>query len=225
MTLQSAVPTAGTMRWHVAFSETPRDEPLCLALANTVEWRRGVRPRDRLGTVTDLLRFACAEALIDDETCDVLQHTASRQEAAARAELDATRGLREAAFAVFSAHAEQREPALEHLARISDAFDMAMSALQLELREHELVPRFRHDARPFDVVRSASAISAVALLTGHQIERVKSCADDRGCARLFLDLTRNGSRRFCASRECGNRARQAAFRARHRAALHDQGRA
>lgn len=223
MTLQGAVSNAVAMRWHVAFSETPRDEPLCLALANTLEWRRGTRPRDRLATVGDLFQFAYTEALIDDARRAELLLAARRHEDAARAELHATVALREAIFAVFSAHAVQQEPSLSDVGRLSASFDVAMDALSLELRNRTLVPRFRQDERLFDIVRHAATVSAVALLTGSQIGRIKVCADDRGCARLFLDLTRNGSRRFCASRECGNRARQAAFRARHRAAMHEQG--
>jgi predicted RNA-binding Zn ribbon-like protein len=56
----------------------------------------------------------------------------------------------------------------------------------------------------------------MGLLTSESIARVKECADDRGCGWLFLDTTRNGSRQFCFSNECGNRARQAKFRERRR---------
>lgn len=45
--------------------------------------------------------------------------------------------------------------------------------------------------------------------------RVKAC---RGpdCAWVFIDRSRNGSRRWCQMSECGNRAKAAAFRARSR---------
>jgi predicted RNA-binding Zn ribbon-like protein len=34
---------------------------------------------------------------------------------------------------------------------------------------------------------------------------------------VFVDLSRNGARRFCSSRACGNRTHAAAYRARQRA--------
>ncbi|HEX7716089.1 MAG TPA: CGNR zinc finger domain-containing protein [Marmoricola sp.] len=45
--------------------------------------------------------------------------------------------------------------------------------------------------------------------------RVKAC---RGpdCGWVFVDRSRNGSRRWCQMSECGNRAKAAAFRARAR---------
>lgn len=58
------------------------------------------------------------------------------------------------------------------------------------------------------------ARSAIELLTGDFASAVKECdADD--CTRLYVDNSRRGSRRWCDMRECGNRAKLAAFRARH----------
>ncbi|CAN5124695.1 CGNR zinc finger domain-containing protein [soil metagenome] len=62
-------------------------------------------------------------------------------------------------------------------------------------------------------VLSTIARDAVALLTGPGRHRVRRCAGD-GCGRLFLDLSRPGSRRWCAMTRCGNRAKVRAFRAR-----------
>lgn len=45
--------------------------------------------------------------------------------------------------------------------------------------------------------------------------RVKACPGP-GCAWVFVDRSRNGSRRWCDMAECGNRAKGAAFRARTR---------
>jgi predicted RNA-binding Zn ribbon-like protein len=52
------------------------------------------------------------------------------------------------------------------------------------------------------------AYSAADLLaTPDQLARVGQCQDDRGCGWLFLDLTKNHSRRWCAMDDCGNRAK------------------
>ena len=57
--------------------------------------------------------------------------------------------------------------------------------------------------------------SAADLLTGPSLERVKRCPGE-GCGWLFLDTSRNGSRRWCDMASCGNRARVRAFAARQR---------
>jgi predicted RNA-binding Zn ribbon-like protein len=44
--------------------------------------------------------------------------------------------------------------------------------------------------------------------------RVKACAEPN-CRWAFLDLSRNGSRRWCDMSECGNRAKNRTWRSRH----------
>ena len=62
---------------------------------------------------------------------------------------------------------------------------------------------------------AAVARAAVELLGGHDARHVKECQADR-CTRLYLDLSRRQSRRWCDMSGCGNRAKAAAFRARHK---------
>jgi predicted RNA-binding Zn ribbon-like protein len=46
-------------------------------------------------------------------------------------------------------------------------------------------------------------------------DRLRRCDDD-GCGWLFLDTTRNHSRRWCSSGDCGNRDRARRHYARNR---------
>ncbi|HSH12932.1 MAG TPA: CGNR zinc finger domain-containing protein, partial [Desulfurivibrionaceae bacterium] len=48
--------------------------------------------------------------------------------------------------------------------------------------------------------------SAAELLTSEKLERVGQCAGD-SCGWLFLDTSRNRSRRWCEMEHCGNRAK------------------
>jgi predicted RNA-binding Zn ribbon-like protein len=48
------------------------------------------------------------------------------------------------------------------------------------------------------------AYAALELLTGAEWHRVKRCA---GCPWLFLDRSKNGSRRWCAMNDCGTHAK------------------
>src|SRR5262249_15016364 len=68
--------------------------------------------------------------------------------------------------------------------------------------------RLRHGATRglMDAVGLPVAISAIELLTSADLDRVKLCpAAD--CEWLFLDVSRNGTRRWCSMAECGNRAK------------------
>jgi predicted RNA-binding Zn ribbon-like protein len=112
--------------------------------------------------------------------------------------------------------AHERAHAADDLALFGSGFNEAVGQLELALVGGRLTPRPRRADAGFEVFRLQAALSAVALATSPHAAKVKECADDRGCGWLFVDTTRNGSRRFCFSNECGNRARQVAFRERHR---------
>ncbi|MFB6721804.1 CGNR zinc finger domain-containing protein [Kribbella sp. NPDC056345] len=64
--------------------------------------------------------------------------------------------------------------------------------------------------RPLDWV-GADLVDELVLAGGRLLERedlgrLRECQDD-GCGWLFLDRSKNGSRRWCSSGDCGNRAR------------------
>jgi predicted RNA-binding Zn ribbon-like protein len=59
----------------------------------------------------------------------------------------------------------------------------------------------------FDQILWPVARSVSELLTSPHLDRVRKCADDRGCGYLFLDKSKNRSRRWCSMGSCGNRAK------------------
>jgi predicted RNA-binding Zn ribbon-like protein len=50
------------------------------------------------------------------------------------------------------------------------------------------------------------ALAVARLLEREDLSRLRECQDD-DCGWLFLDRSKNGSRRWCSSTDCGNRAR------------------
>lgn len=57
------------------------------------------------------------------------------------------------------------------------------------------------------------AMAFVELLREDAFERVKRCAAD-DCEAVFIDLSRNRSKQYCDTGNCGNRANVRAYRAR-----------
>ena len=53
-------------------------------------------------------------------------------------------------------------------------------------------------------------------MTSDRLTQVRECADDT-CGWLFLDLSKNASRRWCNMADCGNRAKARRYRARKKA--------
>jgi len=87
--------------------------------------------------------------------------------------------------------------------------------LRLDLRGR---PSLRAD-QPGDLAGDIAAATIAALLRATarpDWSRVKACRGD-DCRWVFVDGSRNSSRRWCAMANCGNRAKMATFRSRHRA--------
>jgi predicted RNA-binding Zn ribbon-like protein len=74
-----------------------------------------------------------------------------------------------------------------------------------------------HVSRPAaplaDRVAAHLAMGLAELVVAGEGERVRTCASPT-CRDVFVDLSRNRSRRYCDSRTCGNRLHVAAYRAR-----------
>ncbi len=85
-----------------------------------------------------------------------------------------------------------------------------------------LVPRLDPDGtRSWVPGAAASALlstiarDAIEIATGQLASRIKRC-EGVNCAIPFVDTSRPGNRRWCSMDRCGNRAKAAAHRRRHR---------
>ena len=85
-----------------------------------------------------------------------------------------------------------------------------------------LVPRLDPDGTrswdsPADVSALFSTIARdmIEVVTGRLASRIRRC-EGVNCAIPFVDTSRPGTRRWCSMERCGNRAKVAAHRRRHR---------
>jgi predicted RNA-binding Zn ribbon-like protein len=74
----------------------------------------------------------------------------------------------------------------------------------------------REGAAP-ELLLGVLAQATAALLTSPELSRLRLC-EGAGCGWLFLDLSPNRSRRWCAMASCGNRAKARRHYARRRQA-------
>jgi predicted RNA-binding Zn ribbon-like protein len=79
--------------------------------------------------------------------------------------------------------------------------------LQLIRQENTYQWRFPPTLQGVNLILWPIARHAAQLLTSDQAARVRECEDDRGCGYLFIDQTKNHSRRWCSMESCGNRAK------------------
>jgi predicted RNA-binding Zn ribbon-like protein len=68
-----------------------------------------------------------------------------------------------------------------------------------------------------DHISAEGGMALAFIAVAGEWERLRQC-EAPDCDRVFVDLSRNRSRRYCDSRTCGNRLHVAAYRARQKSA-------
>ncbi len=178
---------------------------LCLDFANT--WSDRGRPEsDHLRSYEDLLAFARQTGLLRAGEERNLSSRAEMDPRAAEAALARSRGLRESLYGVFSAVAAEETPADSDLERLNAELPEAFSHLRLERRGDDLVWTWAARDDSLEAPLWPVLRSAAELLTSEDRRQVRECAGT-SCTWLFLDRSRNRSRRWCSMESCGNRAK------------------
>jgi predicted RNA-binding Zn ribbon-like protein len=158
---------------------------LLLDLVNTVSWRLDAkRWIDRISTDAELAVWCTAVGLVRGET-----------------PLAEVVDLREIAYRVLRPVARGEAPTGAELDALRWLIVEAMSAAESPAAGLVRLLDWKTD----DLVATL-ALAAARLLEREDLSRLRECQDD-DCGWLFLDRSKNGSRRWCSSADCGNRAR------------------
>ena len=190
---------------------------LCLDFANSVDDRTGSHPADYLLDYADLARWGRHAGQLDQGELNVLLAEARRRPDAARAVLAGAIALREAIYRVFAAVAHDERPAEVDLETIKRAYLTALERARLDEVGDGIGWVWREDESDLERVTWPVTSSAVELLTGAELPRVKQCPGaSGGCGWLFLDASRNASRRWCSMEGCGSQAKMRRLYARRR---------
>lgn len=178
----------------------------CLDFVNTGSQRRNGPFREKLSTYEDLLTWAEQADQLSGPDAEVLRRKAAVEPAQAAVVLERARALREAIYQVFTRQSDGKAPEPQDLRLISAEYGRAamnrlltpsgVGVCAFDWQTHDEIDR------PLWPV----AVSATNLVASEDARRVKECATDN-CNWLFLDASKNRSRRWCEMKECGNRAK------------------
>jgi len=180
---------------------------LSLDFANTNEWHASQHPLEHLGGFDDLVDWGEAAGLIDAARASELHDLASQRPAEAAQSYAQAISLREAIYRIFSAQYRRDRVSPEDLQILNNTLSSSLSHLQVAHNPQGFSWKWRQDPDAFGQVLWPIARSAADLLTSGRLDRVRECEDDRGCGFLFIDTSRNRSRRWCSMESCGNRAK------------------
>lgn len=179
---------------------------LALDFANTVSGRGSDSPIERLASYPDLIAFASQCEVLSAAESQKLATRARRSPAAAEEVMQRAWALRDALYDLFAAIAEERP-----------APGGALVELNRAVARLEIGPdwRWTWSCAPggLDDMLGPITIAAAQLLTGEERGNIRMCAAET-CAWVFLDTSKNHSRRWCDMKQCGNRAKARRFQAR-----------
>jgi predicted RNA-binding Zn ribbon-like protein len=194
-----------------------RERRLCLDFANTVDWHASDRPAEELNSYADLVSWAQEVGLLTENEALPLYREAAARPADAAAVLERAIELREAIYRIFSAIAGSRPVETADLSILNTWLTTGQGRLQVARTKSGFTWKWGEAGASLGQMLWSVAQSAAELLVSNELDRLKQCADDRGCGWLFLDTSRNRSRRWCDMRSCGNRAKVRRYRRQHAA--------
>jgi predicted RNA-binding Zn ribbon-like protein len=183
---------------------------LCLDFANTVDDRPDVHPQEHLNSYHDLVSWGQQAQVLAEREAQSLLEEAARRPAEATSVLERALGVREAIFRIFKSVSEDIVPEEDDLVWLS----AAVAGAQVHAR---IVPKaggfdwdWSGNANELDRMMWPVVRSAADLLTSDELDDIRLCASET-CNWLFMDTSKNHSRRWCDMKSCGNRAKARRF--------------
>ena len=190
----------------------------CLDFVNTAGDHLAEQPGEWLHTYPDLLTWSVRANLLTDEERSAALVLAGKQPRQAAEALARAIAARESIYHLLLSIIRGQQPQPGDLAEFNLALKQApeRSRVSFEGGEYHWRPPDQGAEPDLDLVLWQALWSAADLLTSRRsLARVKLCEGDQ-CGWLFLDSSRNHSRRWCSMSDCGNRAKANRYYQRHK---------
>ena len=178
----------------------------CSALdfTNTVHNHATGLKTDEIGSYQELVTWAERAGVVGAADARSLLEQAGRHPRKAAAVLEEARSIRALIYKVFASVAEGGSPRPTDVAALSRTWAEASLNCHLEPEGKGFRWRWRGAGKSLQHVLWPVIRSATELLTSPNLNRVRMCGS-RDCTWLFLDRSKNRSRRWCEMESCGNR--------------------
>ena len=196
----------------------PLHERVSLDFANTTPHHIDLES-DHLNSYADLISWGLDVDLLSEDQAQRLLELAARQPAEAEAVWQQAIDLRETIYRIMAAIARERPTHPDDFEHLNAALQEAMPHLRLMPGGECCAWTWAEGEDHLEQVLWPVVWDASELLRSDDLKYLREC-DGQGCDWLFLDTSRNHSRRWCSMKTCGNRAK--AKRHYHRAQSDDE---
>lgn len=183
---------------------------LCLDFVNTLDWRGTDSPQEFLKTYDDLVKWSRHAGICSKPEAGKLSKMTELLNAEAKKALNRALSLRETIYRLFAAGIANQKPQDEDLAIFNENLARSMKDLQIVPTADGYVWDITGNQTKLDWILNPIVRSAAEILVCDERKKVKACADS-ACGWLFIDVSRNRSRRWCDMQDCGNRAKATRF--------------
>jgi predicted RNA-binding Zn ribbon-like protein len=186
-----------------------------LDLVNTLDWRFCESgPEERIANYDDLLNFVEQSGLLTPKQAKTLRRVATPY--AGSHVVEETRGLREALSDLLYSGLDGRNSSAASLKTLERLFREAREQTRLVRDGSRLKWQWSGaETKPaFPVWLLTRAASR--LLLSENVQQVRACANAE-CRWLFMDTSKNHTRRWCDMKLCGNRMKARRYKALHAA--------
>ncbi len=187
-----------------------------LELVNTLDLRFSTETTELLPAYGDLLRLVTQLRLLTPEQARRLGRTVGEKDA--QRVLLSTLELREALASLLYDRIDGRKIQASQVETLEKQFHAAALHRRLSPADGQLVWTWSGVEQQAEIPLWKLAQAASDLLVSSDAERVKDCGDPT-CRWLFLDTSKNHTRRWCDMKTCGNRMKAR----RHQARYQDSG--
>jgi len=188
-----------------------------LDFANTVDWHASDEPIEYLTSYAALVAWGQHVGILTDRQVQDLLDEAGRHPSEADAIHQRAVVLREAIYRMFAAISGGFPAEEDDLELLNAELSCTLACSRVVLSGEGYAWDWVGEEVALDRVLWPVVHDAADLLTSEDLARVGQCADDR-CGWLFLDTSRNQSRRWCSMADCGDRAKARRHYQRSRAA-------
>lgn len=184
-----------------------------LDLVNTLDWRfRDSGPEELLTNYADVVRFTEQSGLMNP--LDARRLLRNVPENKADKIVTAVREVREALAEILYATVGGDNPSASSVRKLEAHLNEAGAQQQLHWKGAKLeweLPQSPSLAGPLWLL----TLIAGQFITSDQMQLLRECGNDE-CRWLFVDTSKNHSRRWCDMKICGNRMKARRFKAQHR---------
>jgi len=185
---------------------------LCLDFANTVSWHdSSEKSQELLTSYEKLVNWSLHANILNKQQSLSLLKKAENRPSEAKEALQQAIELRESIYQIFSLITINETPAAKDLSILNGALGKAYGIMRVVYGENKFSLEFLNGEERLDGMLPPIVQSTIDILTSEkELSRVKKC-EGYPCGWLFLDTSRNRSRRWCSMSDCGNRAKAKRF--------------